>query len=199
MLSNSSHPLMSFPLIELGLHKVHESIPCLASTSTSSVLSFIDYLQAMVIALHFAFELRSLIKLNYWFTRFCWFLWNSTVMCFLNLFLLKTRKGTLAKCKEQTKNMTVMFGVMWKQWTLWMISILFFGKHSAWVICNVVMKNANVSFLIVISTKLFKLTIFFLHFSKQTFCLGFPFCKIYSTPRFYVDTCVACMYYIVHK
>jgi hypothetical protein len=65
MLSNSSHPLMSFPLIELGLHKVHESIPCLASTSTSFVLSFIDYLQAMVIALHFAFELRSLTKLNY--------------------------------------------------------------------------------------------------------------------------------------
>jgi hypothetical protein len=33
-----------------------------------------------------------------------------------------------------------------------MISILYSGKHRAWVICNVVMKNENVSFLIVVST-----------------------------------------------
>jgi hypothetical protein len=75
---------------------------------------------------------------------------------------------------------------------------LFFEKHAAWAICNARMMDAISFFLTNVELKQLGLVTLFMTLGG-CFAPGPPFCKICNSAPFYVNMCVACMYYVVHK
>lgn len=62
------------------------------------------------------------------------------------------------------------------------------------------MTNLNIPFLLNdYNNKITWISDIVFHLNKQPPNIVLPLCKICFTPPFYINTCVAHMYYIVHK